>query len=200
MRPAAQLSFSHRSNTFYYSKMFTPFHFESFTTISRTKYNHFCLHTARGKKRRRRNTNSEYECLTFPEKISWLCQNECKLRRKLTNAELRMKCEGVNRPKYMLMATERNFAHLFPILSNGIDWFTAYMLSGAHFPRHWDQYLWCICHRYRCDNIARIYFSSFRYEISMFFCYFCLLLIFSAWNNRIIRSKCLLSQMSSLNQ
>lgn len=43
-------------------------------------------------------------------------------------------------------------------------------------------------------------FSQISASINIDFSIYCLLLIFSAWNNRIIRSKCLLSQISSLNQ
>lgn len=109
------------------------------------------------------------------KKISRLCQNEWKLRRKLAIAESRMKCKEVNRPKYECEWQPSKFCTLISdiIKWNWLtQWFIACMLSDAH--------IWAIMISIRdafaiviaVDNIAHIYFSSFRNRILIFFLFF----------------------------
>lgn len=128
--------------------------------------------TPPGKKEEEKQTVGMNALHFQQKKRSWLCQNEWKLRRKLTiAAELRMKCKEVNRPKYMRMAAERILHAYFRYYQMElIDSFIHCMYAErCTYFRHYDQHLWCICHRYRCDNMTSIYAWSFRNNIDFFY-------------------------------
>lgn len=147
------------------------------------------------KRRRKANSGSEYH--TFPEKF----HGKWKLRRKLAIAK--SKWNGMKKNKRTKVQIYIDWWHssvfckvLFPILSNRIDsiscvhlcWPMHISLFALHLPA---LSLWQYCF-----SLSQI--SAPHYWFILFIA--CLLLIFRAWNNQIIRPKCLLSQMSSLNQ
>lgn len=172
--------------------------------ILRTKYKNCLLFTPEKKKKKNKQI-CDCVCaraLHFQKKKLMALLERMKTTTQINTRKNVMKWrKGINRPKYTQQSGK--FCIVFPIsiLSNGIDWLIAYMLSSAYLC-HLDR-IECMFYRYRSDNGQTLFFFFCLLEFpfhNIDFSIFCLLLIFSAWNNRIIRSKCLLSQISSSNQ
>lgn len=184
--------------------MFTPIHFESLWFCEQKKTQILFTHSARKKKKKSKHSGAMNAIHFQKNFMAWLAC-EWKLRRKLAIAKSKWKWnkKRINRPKY-------KFIYIDGIQASFVNFYFRYYQMES-IPSHIDIYAGqcinhcsrCIYQRYRCDNIASLSFSNFRSILLIYSIYCllgCLVLIFSAWNNQIIRPKCLLSQMSSLNQ
>lgn len=102
-------------------------------------------HTAREKEEKEEEKQTASMNVFHIQKNFMAMLERMKTTTQISDRRAEMKCKEVNRPKYM----RANFCTL---ISDLIKW--NWLIHCIYAERctyfcHYDQYLWCICHRYR---------------------------------------------------
>lgn len=186
---------------------FTPFHFEWYSLYDFANKVQKFVYTHSLEKRRKKSK----QCVWMPytsRKISWHCQQErLETTTQISDRRIEMKWNEEKskqtKVRIYINGNRANFVHLFPILSKRIDSchiYTHIQAGQCTYSCHCDHCSRCIYHIPLSLWEQPLHISRVSAPQYWFISIYRLLLICSAWNNRIIRSKCLLSQISSLKQ